>query len=124
MNQRNTLLTGAAFGCLAVIIGAFGAHALKPALEAAGRTDTFELATRYQFYHALALLATGILMNFYPDKKLRSAAVCFGVGIILFSGSLYGLCFTRLGILGPITPIGGVFFIAGWVLMMLGMAKK
>src|SRR6187549_1666120 len=124
MNQRTTLLTGATFGGLAVILGASGAHSLEPMLEASGKKEVFELATQYQFYHALALLITGILMNFYPDKKLRYTATCFTLGIILFSGSLYGLCFIKLGILGPITPIGGVFFITGWILMILGIVKK
>lgn len=124
MNQRTTLITGAIFGGLAVILGASGAHSLEPMLEASGKKEVFELATRYQFYHALALLITGILMNFYPDKKMRYAATCFTLGIILFSGSLYGLCFITLSILGPITPIGGVFFITGWILMILGIVKK
>jgi|SRR5690242_7979281 len=124
MNQRTTLVTGAGFACLAVILAASGAHGLKATLEASGKREVFELAAQYQFYHALALLITGILMNFYPDKKLRYAATSFVLGIFLFSGSLYGLSFIKLGILGPITPLGGVCFIIGWILMILGILKK
>ena len=124
MNQRTTLLTGAAFGCLAVIFGATGAHNLKPKLEASGKKEVFQLATQYQFYHAMALLVTGILMNFYAVKMLQYASICITVGIILFSVSLYGLCFINLCILGPITPLGVVFFITGWILMMVGIVKK
>jgi len=124
MNQRATIVSGAILGCLAVMIGAFGAHALKPTLQAAGKMDVFELATRYQFYHVLALLITGILMNFYPGKKLNYAALCFTIGIFLFSGSLYALCFLSLGLLGHITPLGGLLFIAGWILLALGVLKK
>lgn len=124
MNQRNTLLSGAAVGFLAVIIGAFGAHAFKATLTAIGRLETFELAVRYQFYHALAMLAVGSLMNQFPSKFLHYAASSFFLGIFFFSGSLYVLCFTGLGILGAITPIGGVLFIAGWGFLFLGIYKK
>jgi len=124
MNQRSTIVCGAMLGGLAVTIGAFGAHALKATLVAAGKLEVFELATRYQFYHALALLIAGILMNFYPGKKLNYAALCFTIGIFLFSGSLYALCFLSLGLLGLITPLGGLFFIAGWILLALGALKK
>jgi uncharacterized membrane protein YgdD (TMEM256/DUF423 family) len=124
MNQQRTLLTASVMGCLAVALGAFGAHGLKSMLTAAGRLDTFELAVRYQFYHTLALLATGVLMTSFPSRRLGTAALCFLLGIIFFSGSLYVLCFTGLGILGAVTPIGGVFFIVGWIFLFLGVYKK
>ena len=124
MNIRTTLLWGAAMGGLAVTIGAFGAHALKPLLEASGRAETFELAVRYQFYHALALLVTGAIMNQVESKLLRYCGLFFALGIVFFSGSLYVLCFSGLGILGAITPIGGVFFILGWIFLFLGVYKK
>jgi uncharacterized membrane protein YgdD (TMEM256/DUF423 family) len=124
MNQRTTLLTGVVFGGLAVAIGAFGAHALRPLLEANGRTETFELAVRYQFYHAFAILFTGFLMSTFSSRHLARAAVCFAVGIIIFSGSLYALSLSGTLILGAITPIGGVLFIAGWVLLYLGINTK
>ena len=92
MNQRNTILWSAAMGILAVMIGAFGAHAFKPALTAMGRLETYELAVRYQFYHALAMLAVGILADKFPSKYLKYAAYSFLLGIffILGWGFLFG----------------------------------
>jgi uncharacterized membrane protein YgdD (TMEM256/DUF423 family) len=124
MNQRNTLLCGAALGLSAVAIGAFGAHALKATLAVTGRQDTYELAVQYQFYHALAMLLVGSLMRQYGAAPLRYAAFSFLAGALLFSGSLYVLSLTGLSVLGAITPFGGVFFIVGWGLMFAGIYKK
>ncbi|SKC86561.1 DUF423 domain-containing protein [Ohtaekwangia koreensis] len=124
MNQRNTLLAASVLGALAVTIGAFGAHALKPSLVAAGKFEVYELATRYQFYHTLALLAIGILQQFIPGKKLEYASLFMLIGTVFFSGSLYLLCFVTLGGIGIITPIGGVFLILGWLFLLLGIAAK
>ena len=124
MQKQTSLLLGAISGGLAVAIGAFGAHALKPLLIETGREATFELAVRYQFYHALALLATGLLTSETSGKALHYSSLCFVLGIILFSGSLYVLCFTGIKMLGAITPFGGVFFILGWVLLATGVYKK
>jgi len=124
MNQRNTILSGAIFGCAAVMVGAFGAHALKETLAATGRIDTYELAVRYQFYHALALVLVGLLMGQFGSKLLRYSGLSFFLGIILFSGSLYVLSFTGQTILGAVTPFGGLFFILGWVFLMIGVYKK
>lgn len=124
MNQKQTLLTAAILGMLGVTLGAFGAHALKPTLVASGRFETYELAVRYQFFHVLALLATGILMHQFSSSRLRYAALLFVAGVIFFSGSLYVLCFTGIGVLGAITPIGGTLLIAGWVFLTLGVAQK
>ena len=124
MNQRTTIITGGILAALAVAIGAFGAHGLKEILTENQRTETFELAVKYQFYHAFGILITGVLMNFYSDRKLSLAAIFFLVGIILFSGSLYVLSLTGIAKLGAVTPFGGVGFIVGWVLVVLGVAKK
>lgn len=124
MGKQTSLLMGAIMGGLAVAIGAFGAHALKPFLLAAGRVETFELAVHYQFYHALALLATGIAMREVVPKALHYSSLFFVLGIILFSGSLYTLCFTGVKVLGAVTPVGGVFFISGWILLGVGLYKK
>ena len=124
MNARNTLMLGSVFGLLGVAIGAFGAHALKPILLESGRLETFELAVRYQFYHAFALLVTGILMSKLHVRFLEFASIFFTGGILFFSGSLYLLCFTGLGVLGAITPIGGVLFICGWICLLISAAKK
>lgn len=124
MNQRNTLLSGVVFAGLAVAIGAFGAHGLRPLLEANQRSDTFELAVRYQFYHSFALFFCGMLMQHFPSRHINRASVCFAAGIIIFSGSLYVLSLSGIGVLGAITPIGGILFIAGWLLAYLGINAK
>jgi uncharacterized membrane protein YgdD (TMEM256/DUF423 family) len=115
---------GAIMGGLAVALGAFGAHAFKAFLIESGRSDTFELAVRYQFYHALALLAAGLVMGPGASKWIRYSSASFLLGILVFSGSLYALCLTGFKGLGAITPIGGMFFIAGWILFALGVTKK
>ena len=124
MNRISTLVCASVVGGLAVATGAFGAHALKAFLAAAGRTDTFELAVRYQFYHALALLGTGILMAQFPSRLLSFSALFFLFGILFFSGSLYVLCFTGLTVLGAVTPFGGVLFIAGWAFLAIGVYRN
>lgn len=123
MNKKLTLVTGAAVGALAVILGASGAHALKPLLSSMGKVDTFELANRYHFYHALALLITGLLMPTSGSKGLIWSALFFFLGILLFSGSLYTMCFIKLPWLGPVTPLGGLCFIAGWLLLLITALK-
>ena len=112
MNQRTTLVLASLFGTLAVAFGAFGAHALKDILTTTGRSETFDLAVRYHFYHTLALLATGILMEKFP--KLKTSSWLFSGGIIIFSGSLYTLALTNQTWWGAVTPFGGALFIAGW----------
>lgn len=97
-------------GFLAVALGAFGAHALKPLLEQHQRVDTWETAVLYQIFHSLALL---FLASRSPVPK--GAVVCFIVGICLFSGSLYILAVSNVRWLGAITPLGGVGFLIGWV---------
>lgn len=121
MNQRNTLLTGSLFGLLGVALGAFGAHALKDTLTASGRLDTYELAVRYQFYHALALLGAGLLQQTLNSKYLRTSSVFFLSGILLFSGSLYVLCLTGSTTFAMVTPFGGVLLIFGWVFLAVGI---
>lgn len=124
MKQKTTLQIGAIAGALAVSIGAFGAHGLKSLLEANQRTETFELAVRYHFYHTAALLITGMLMQYFDERRLRWASVAFVAGIVIFSGSLYALSLTGITILGAITPLGGVAFIVGWLMMMASFRTK
>lgn len=127
--NRNFLTTGALFCLLAVILGAFGAHALKSVLEPE-RLLSFETSVRYQFYHGLALLICGMLWRDFPSVYLQNAGRLFMLGVVLFSGSIYLLaCRTPLGLegwnwLGPITPLGGILLIAGWILMLLAFWKK
>src|SRR3982750_122223 len=127
--HKRFLLTGAAFAAVAVILGAFGAHSLKQ-IVSPETVNTFQTGVKYQMYHALALLATGIIAGQYSGKLIRWAGTCFVMGIILFSGSLYVLTLLKatdsvgLNGIGIITPFGGLFFIAGWVLLFAGMLKK
>ncbi len=121
------LQSGALFGALSVALGAFGAHAFKAALTASGRLDTYETAVKYQFYHALALVLIAVLLQ-KPgipgaEKFLHWSGYAFIAGILIFSGSLYILCLTGITKFGAITPIGGLFLIAGWVCLMLAAGK-
>jgi uncharacterized membrane protein YgdD (TMEM256/DUF423 family) len=101
-------------GMLAVIFGAFGAHALKGRLDEHA-LGVFQTAVQYHFYHSLALLAVGVIALSQPQTALlRSSGYLFLVGIVVFSGSLYLLSMSGLRWLGAITPLGGLAFIAGW----------
>jgi uncharacterized membrane protein YgdD (TMEM256/DUF423 family) len=125
MSARLILQLAALLGGLTVAIGAFGAHGLRPMLEASGRFDTFETAVRYQFYHTLALLAVGVLAVARPELRgpLGTTAWLWLGGIVLFSGSLYVLCFTGITKLGAVAPLGGLLLIAGWVRLLLLASK-
>jgi uncharacterized membrane protein YgdD (TMEM256/DUF423 family) len=126
MQNRTTLALAFAFGFFAVAIGAFGAHGLKPFMDAY-QQSIFETASRYHFYHSIALLAVAFLPN---NSIAKYISVCFVTGIILFSGSLYLLSLkTFLHIehwkfLGPITPLGGLFFLVGWLLGLVQVFKN
>ena len=117
MNKR-LIIIASVFGILAVILGAFGAHALKSQLDPAG-LEVWKTAVSYHFYHTLALLFVSILPA-SNGKVVNMAAWFFSLGILFFSGSLYLISakeilnITQLSVLGPLTPIGGLFFILGW----------
>jgi uncharacterized membrane protein YgdD (TMEM256/DUF423 family) len=101
-------------GLTAVMLGAFGAHALRDRLDDYSR-GVFETAVQYHFYHSLALLAVGLLAVSQPQTAmLKSSGWLFFIGILIFSGSLYLLSITGVRWLGAITPLGGLAFIAGW----------
>ena len=127
--HTNFIKTAALLGALSIILGAFGAHALKE-IFTADTLQVYETAVRYQMYHAFALLAVGILYKEFTNKKIRLAGDLFIAGIILFSGSLYALCFieyqhlSSLLWIGAITPLGGLSFIIGWLLLFAGAVKK
>jgi uncharacterized membrane protein YgdD (TMEM256/DUF423 family) len=110
---------GAVNGLLAVAAGAFGAHFLKNRLSA-GDLAAFEVAARYQMYHALALLGVAALAHARPSSTTSASGACMLSGIVLFSGSLYGLTLGGWKWLGPITPIGGLLLIVGWLLLAVG----
>ena len=121
MSHKGILVVGAVLGALGVMIGAFGAHGLAELLAANQRADTFETAVKYHMYHALTLLITGSLLFHVPARPLRLAGLLFTIGILIFSGSLYILCLTNISWLGAITPIGGLFLIAGWLSLGHGL---
>jgi uncharacterized membrane protein YgdD (TMEM256/DUF423 family) len=107
----------ALLAAFAVAGGAFGAHALKGTLSE-GALNSFETGIRYQMYHALALLIVACLIGQYPEAKgLVAVGWCFILGVVLFSGSLYGLSLAGMKAFGPMTPLGGVAFLMGWGLL-------
>jgi len=118
----NALMTfGALSAATSVVLGAFGAHALKGKLTGASLA-TFETAVHYQMTHSLGLLLVGVLMLVLGVKPpWLTAAWSFAAGILLFSGSLYGLALLGWRWLGPVTPIGGALFIVGWLALAYGL---
>ncbi|MDF7826338.1 DUF423 domain-containing protein [Pontiellaceae bacterium B12227] len=116
------LSLGALSGALGVMIGAFGAHGLQGKLSDKMLT-VYQTGVQYHFYHTFALLAVGLLALKFQSGLLTSSGWSFLVGILLFSGSLYALSITGISKLGAITPIGGLFFIIGWVLLTLAVFK-
>lgn len=127
--HKKFLAIGAIFGALAVALGAFGAHGLKQMVPIE-TVQSFQTGVQYQVYHSLALMTTGILLSRFRNNLLIWAANCFITGIILFSGSLYLLAILKATDLvgasgiGLITPVGGLFFIAGWLLLIAGIIRK
>jgi len=116
-------------GSLSVALGAFAAHKLKEILPA-DSIVVFETGVRYQFYHVFALLAVAILSERFKNKWITWSGNCFIIGIVLFSGSLYLLTFlrfvefSRASLAGIVTPFGGLFLIAGWLMLMVAVSKK
>lgn len=123
--MKRFIVTGALHGLLAVAFGAFGAHALKEILDEYSR-GIWETAVQYQMFHATGLLIIGLLMSsklLGEVKQLNLAGIFFNLGIVFFSGSLYVLAISGIKVLGAITPIGGVLFLAGWILIILTAIK-
>ena len=131
--QRRFLVFSGFSGAIAVGLGAMAAHFLKSKLDTGLITEsnlqTFETAARYQMYHSIALMAVALFSDKIKNKLLPKAGYCFMIGIVLFSGSLYLLATAGLmgmpnvNWLGPITPIGGLFFISGWLLLAFSSIK-
>lgn len=126
MNKK-IAITAAIFGIAAVILGAFGAHGIKPRVSTA-ELETWQTAVQYHFYHTFALLFLSLLPS--QQKLVKFSGWCFISGILLFSGSLYIMALknilnlTNASFLGPVTPVGGLFFIAGWFLLILAASKN
>ncbi|MCZ8538099.1 DUF423 domain-containing protein [Paenisporosarcina quisquiliarum] len=119
------IIAGAINAFLAVAFGAFGAHALKEKLSEK-YLAIWETAVQYQMYHAIGLIVIGILMstNIIGNvSQLSWAGYLMLAGIVIFSGSLYVLSLSGIGVLGAITPIGGVAFLAAWVLVIVAVVK-
>ena len=119
MTQQIILISGAAFGMLAIILGAFGAHALKKILNT-DQLKSFEIGVKYQMYHALVLLFSGTYFS-TPNQLM---AWSFIIGTILFSFSIYGLVLSdangrKIKFLGPITPLGGLLLVIGWIMLLI-----
>jgi uncharacterized membrane protein YgdD (TMEM256/DUF423 family) len=127
--QKTFGMIASVYGALAVILGAFGAHALKEKLDTV-QVEIFNKGVQYQFYHVMALFAIVILSTKMQSKTLDFAGWFFTIGILFFSGSLYLLATRSLTgldsltpVLGPITPMGGLCFIIGWVLLAVSFSK-
>jgi uncharacterized membrane protein YgdD (TMEM256/DUF423 family) len=114
-SSRRYLIAGAQSALLAVVLGAFGAHALEDRLTP-DLMAIYQTANTYHFYHSFALLAVGFLAQRVTSKSVSASGWCFVAGLLFFSGSLYALALSGIRVLGAITPIGGVFFIIGWAL--------
>lgn len=113
----------AVYGLLGVLLGAFGAHALKARLSP-DLLAVWKTANEYQFYHALALGLVGLLLRGTPDRALDLAGACFVAGVLVFCGSLYALALSNVRVLGAITPIGGLLFIAGWAMLLYAVSRR
>lgn len=133
-NQKTHALIASLFGATAIAIGAFGAHGLKQKYEAGlitlNQLNAFDTGARYQIYHSIALLLLITLSNKLSAKYYAYAFLSFCLGILFFSGSLYLLStkdllhMSWLGFLGPITPIGGLLFMLGWIFIGLGFKRE
>ena len=124
MPSRLALPAAALLMAAAVALGAFGAHALKARLTPDALT-LWQTGVNYHAWHALGLLATATLMlQVGETRALRFAAACFAAGIALFSGSLYALALGAPRAFGAVTPFGGAAFIAGWIALALGVARR
>ena len=127
MNKR-IIVIASIFGILAVILGAFGAHGLKKLLSA-DELDTWHTAVQYQFYHTFALLFLSSFSRF-KSRAINAASWFFTFGILLFSGSLYLMSaksilnINNANFLGPLTPIGGLLFILGWISLLVATIKN
>jgi uncharacterized membrane protein YgdD (TMEM256/DUF423 family) len=127
---KNYLIVAVFFGGLAVALGAFGAHGLESITTDEKIIHGFQTGVQYQMYHALALLAISMLYDKFQNKWIKWAGNCFIAGVILFSGSLYLLTFLKIQesnavkMVGPVTPLGGIFFIAGWLILLATALKR
>lgn len=116
------LMLGAVYGLLGVVFGAFGAHALRGRLSE-DMLAVYRTAVEYQFWHALALLAVGLLARQAAGAWLTASGAAFALGVLIFSGSLYALALSGVRVLGAVTPLGGVALIVGWACLIGHLAR-
>lgn len=127
--HKGFIKTASILGALTVALGAFAAHFLKEQISDYA-VNIFETGVRYQFYHVFALLAAGILYKEFPNRFIKWSGILFIAGIILFSGSLYCLMYIKGAVMpgykwiGAVTPVGGLFFILGWIFLFIGCFKN
>ena len=121
--ERVWIAAGAAFGLLAVVAGAAGVHALRDVIDA-DALNTFETAVRFQMFHALALLAIGSLSGRWAAGLVNAAGWLFIAGVLIFSGSLYILAITDIGVFGAVAPLGGLCLMSGWATLIIGAMRK
>ncbi len=121
--EKQWIVLGSAFALTAVALGAFGAHALRNMLQAESLA-IFETGVRYQMYHALGLLAVGVLAPHLTSPPVAVSGWLFTIGIVIFSGSLYALSWSGIGILGAITPVGGLCLLAGWGALIISALRS
>ena len=119
---KTGLILGSFFSLFTVILGAFGAHALKEQLTEYGQS-IYDKAVFYQMFHAIGIFIVTIIGNYYSSFNISIIVWAFVLGILLFSGSLYILALTQIKWLGAITPIGGMMFIVGWFLLFFKILK-
>jgi len=122
MMSQLLIIIAAIYGAVAVALGAFAAHGLKSRLSEQLLT-VFQTGVTYQFYHTLALLLAGLWLRFAPSPWVAAAGIFWALGVVLFSGSLYALALTSIKWFGPITPLGGLLFILGWICLLVGAVK-
>ncbi|ORU90525.1 MAG: hypothetical protein A6F71_06050 [Cycloclasticus sp. symbiont of Poecilosclerida sp. M] len=123
MKNNPFVAWGAVFAFFAVVLGAFGAHALKDSLTP-NLLTVYRTATDYQMWHAIGLILIGLLHQQNPSSLLRKSGWFMLGGIVIFSGSLYALSLSGLKVLGAITPVGGLLLIAAWLLLFFAAIKS
>jgi uncharacterized membrane protein YgdD (TMEM256/DUF423 family) len=127
--SKSFLVSGIILAGVAVALGAFGAHGLKKVVDEQS-IEVFKTGVQYQFYHSLALILTGLISIHFSSKEIKWAGNLFIGGIIFFSGSLYAITafkameLTVPKFIGPVTPVGGLLFIAGWISLLIAIIKK
>ena len=123
VNARLLMSIAATYGLVAVLLGAFAANGLKEVLSASSLAS-WQTGVTYQMTHALVLLVIGLWLRQGGSNLVKVAGVLFAIGVLVFSGSIYALVLLQVSWLGPVTPLGGLCLIAGWVCMLVAAAQS